>query len=263
MKERGLPSAKISGSGTIAGGVYEKVSISGSGSLEGDVTAGRIGISGSGKMRGNVTTDYLSISGSGNALGAVRAGELKVSGSASFKQGLSGERHQVSGSMKVVGQMQAEEVVISGSLSVESLKTNRIDLNGSLSCKGDVEAEEFNGKGHFRVDGLLNVNRVDFVFGGGSYAREIGGETIRFTRWQGLGLAHLLSWALDLIGWRKLSQMRADLIEGTVIDLNYCDVKVVRGTQVTIGPGCHIELVEYTESLRVNPDSQVTRAVQV
>ena len=263
MKENGLPSAKISGSGTIAGGVYERVSISGSGSLDGDVTANHIGISGSGKMRGNVTTGYLSISGSGSALGVVRAGELKVSGSASFKKGLSGERHQVSGSMKVVGRMQAEEVVISGSLSVESLKTNRIEVNGSLSCKGDVEAEEFTGKGHFRVEGLLNANRVDFVFGGGSYSREIGGETINLTRWHGLGFAYLLSWVLDWLGVRKLSQMRADLIEGTVIDLNYCDVKVVRGTQVTIGPGCHMELVEYTESLRVDPDSQVIRAVQV
>ncbi|MBC8080989.1 MAG: hypothetical protein H7X86_11630 [Gorillibacterium sp.] len=258
-----LPNGKISGSGTIIGGVYDHISVSGSGVLDGDVEANSISISGSGTARGNV-----------------RAGDLKVSGSAKFERNLSGGHHKVSGSTRVLGQMytdevhvsgsmkvlgllHSQEVHVSGSLSCQGLKTNRLEVSGSLHSKADLEAEEFRGKGSFRVEGLLNANHLDFAFGGGSYAKEIGGEYIRVIQWHGFGFNRLLSWFIDLLGFRKYSHLRADLIEGTVVELDHADVKVVRGTRVVIGPNCKIGLVEFTDSLLVDPSSEVSQRVQM
>ncbi|MCL6459848.1 MAG: hypothetical protein K6T85_17785 [Gorillibacterium sp.] len=247
MNERKLPNGKISGSGSIIGGVYDRISVSGSGILDGDVEANSISISGSGTARGSVQTE-----------------ELRVSGSAKFKQNLSGGLHKVSGSMSVAGLMHTEEVHVSGSLSCNGLKTNRLEVSGSLHSKKDIEVEEFTGRGGFRVEGLLNANRLDFAFsGGGSYAKEIGGEFIRVIQWHGYGFNRILSWLINLIGLRKYGQLRAELIEGTAVELDHADVKIVRGTKVVIGPECRIELVEYTESLWVDPSSVVGHHLQI
>ena len=246
MNTHRLPNGKISGSGTIIGGVYDRISISGSGVMDGEVSA-----------------NSITISGSGTAIGSVHAEELKVSGSAKFEQNLSGGHHRVSGSMKVAGLMTTDEVHVSGSLSCNGLKTNRLEVSGSLNSKSDLEAEEFRGKGGFRVEGLLNANRLDFTFSGGCYAKEIGGDYIRVIQWHGFGFHHLFTWLIDLLGFRKYSQLRADLIEGTVVELDHADVEVVRGTRVVIGPNCRIDLLEYTESLIVDPSSVVRHIVQI
>ena len=56
---------------------------------------------------------------------------------------------------------------------------------------------------------------------------------------------------------RGTAELRATLIEGDEIHLEDTSADVVRGKRVEIGPGCHIETVEYSEQLDIHPDAEV------
>lgn len=57
--------------------------------------------------------------------------------------------------------------------------------------------------------------------------------------------------------------LRAKLIEGDMLDLEYTSADVVRGGTVIIGQGCSIGRVEYRTGLTVHPDAQVGKEEKI
>ena len=58
-------------------------------------------------------------------------------------------------------------------------------------------------------------------------------------------------------------RLTAETIEGDVVWLENTTAKVVRGKNVTVGPGCVVDLVEYAESYTPAGAPQVREARQV
>ncbi len=75
------PDGNIAGSGKLPGGLYGKVKIAGSASVDGDLEADEIEIAGSGNLKGNVKAEKLSAAGSCRIRGDIEAGLIKSSGS--------------------------------------------------------------------------------------------------------------------------------------------------------------------------------------
>ncbi len=112
-------SVSISGAGRIAGGTYESVSIAGSGTVEGDLSAREVEVSGSASFRGSVSAEEVSVSGAVRVHGGVKAGIFKAAGALSVEGLL-----EASSTVKIAGALQAKgvrapEVRISGSFDVE------------------------------------------------------------------------------------------------------------------------------------------------
>lgn len=73
---------KISGSSTMPGGEYGKVSISGAGKIQGNLKCDSLSCSGSGKVEGDVVTQSASCSGAIKVEGSIDCRErLSTSGS--------------------------------------------------------------------------------------------------------------------------------------------------------------------------------------
>jgi cytoskeletal protein CcmA (bactofilin family) len=226
---------KISGMAKINGGKFRYVDISGMGEITSDVEAEKIDISGLGTIKGNTKTQKIKSSGSGSIEGNLECQSIKTSGY-----------------MKIEGRLKAEDTSTSGSLSVkDGIKAQKIRNRGYLYSGNGVESEDFDSKGAFKIEGLLNSNKVDIFFGGYCYAREIGGEEIS-VRHSGF---FDFSFILGLFGSKD--RLESDLIEGNAVFLEYTDVKVVRGNRIKIGDKCIVEQVEYTESLDIHPNSVV------
>lgn len=112
----------IIGAGFVAAGVYDKISINGSGVLSGEVTAESININGIGKATGNVTADKVEINGTLNGK------ELK--------------------SKKTIIRGLAD---ISGSVAAE-----QFDLNGNMRCQSiNADDVDIKLKGHMNVNELV------------------------------------------------------------------------------------------------------------
>lgn len=121
---------RIAGSGTIPAGEYDKVSISGSGRLFGEVRCNNFSASGSTKGESVTCAEHFKISGSSSFSGTVKAQNIRAAGSFSCGGDLIAEEQiHVSGSLRVGGDMQAESVRIAGELQCNgALHAERIDL---------------------------------------------------------------------------------------------------------------------------------------
>jgi cytoskeletal protein CcmA (bactofilin family) len=236
MESHDLGSIKISGSGTASGGVYEEISISGSGKVTGDVEAKRISISGSAHFDGCVKAGVLSGSGSFEIAHDVEATECKCSGSCRIKGNVKADVLRVSGSTDIHG----------------SAKVREADISGSATIDGDIEGECVRASGRVTIGGLLSADKVDISLHGHSKAREIGGETITVRSRQG-----------SEGGWFGFSwnggggSLEVESVEGDDICLEATTAKTVRGQRVKVGPGGRIARVEYGESLEMDEDAEV------
>lgn len=115
---------RIAGSGVISGGRYERISISGSGKVAGDVEAEEVKVSGSARFMGKVVSEIFECFGSCKINGDVKSKVLRVAGAVS-----------------VHGSVEGGEVKISGVLKAPSVKANVFHVAGSFRVN-TVEAEE-------------------------------------------------------------------------------------------------------------------------
>lgn len=229
-----LSNIKISGSGKVGGGKYNEVRISGSAKIEGDIDCSEYKCSGSSTAKGNVKAKIVGISGS-----------TKIEGN------LNTEEITVSGSSNILGSVVAQKVKISGSSEIGgSLHTEDIQISGSTSIDGDCEAENFHARGGFNIGGLLNAGNIEIEMYGRCKVKEIGGETINVK----LGSSHIFSRMINF--FTDNGRLVTGVIEGDDIYLEYTDAKMVRGNNITIGPNCNIEVVEYRNDVKAIENSE-------
>jgi cytoskeletal protein CcmA (bactofilin family) len=246
MNDKGN-SASISGAGTIGGGTYTRITISGAGKITGDIIAEELRISGAGKVQGRA-----------------EATQIVASGSAVFTEDVVSDEMRVSGSARVEGRAKVKEMKCSGTFKVAGgLSSEYIKTTGDLHVGGDVEAEIFKATGGFKIDGLLSADKVEVHIGGRCQAKEIGGARIEVERggWKEKGI--ILDGLIKLFSGGGIAELRTAQIEGDEIRLEDTIADVVRGKEVEIGQGCHITLVEYSESLRIHPNAKVDKQTKI
>lgn len=216
----------ISGIMGGSGGIYNNVTINGRGTIRGPLDCIGFQCSGTADIRGDVKTQSMQINGLAKVAGKAGVGRLRVEGKLTVADRLGGED---------------------------------IDVHGFLNVNGHCDAESFRASGGFRIGGLLNAGTFDIELFAPCGAKEIGGGTIRVCK-----PVHLYSFAKLLKSLLpKFDVLKADAIEGDDIHLEHTRAKVVRGTNVTIGPGCEIDLVEYKEALDLDKDAIVREQKQV
>ncbi len=217
----------FSGAGTIPGGEYEKVRVSGSAKLAGDVRCGSFSASGAlGGSGSIVCSGAMHTSGSASIDGSVSAAELKASGA--FKcRGLSGKELRISGSVRVDGDMEADFLLVAG----------------AVNCSG-----------------LISADDVEIQINGNCHAQSIGGGNIRILPGDGVGNGLRLFGLKKAGGW---SMSVAESIEGDDIYLENVSCPMVTGRRVVIGPGCSIDNVQYGETVELSPEARVGQYAQV
>ncbi|MEK0316489.1 hypothetical protein [Cohnella sp. 56] len=211
---------KMDGIGTAAGGVYRLVNLNGVCKVAADVEAQVFDADGQIRVNGHLT-----------------AGELDLDGT-----------------MRVSGTLHAERAFVDGMATIEqSYAGQQLQLNGMLSAGGDCELDLLEGEGVFKIRGLLNAGSIKFRLQGRSSAREIGCETIRVGRGRTGVWRALWQWVLPSF----TPELKAGVIEGDDVELEYASVGIVRGDRVTIGRGCDIGRVEYRTGLRKHPTARI------
>lgn len=227
--ENKLSDMKISGSGSVNGGNYDKVKISGSVKIDGDINC-----------------NYYKCSGSSTASGNVKSRIIGISGSTKICGNLDSEEMSVSGTSHILGHVIAKKVNVSGSTHIENnLNTEYVKISGSISIDGDCEAENFRVSGNFNIGGLLNAGDIDIEMYGKCRVKEIGGENIQVKS----GSSNFFIKMINLFS--NYSKLVTDIIEGDNIYLENTDAKTVRGNNIVLGPNCNIEIVEYRNKVNV------------
>ncbi len=236
MSDTNRPDSKIAGAGTMTGGVYGEVTIAGAGTVRGDVDCTAFKAGGVADVQGNLTCERITVGGTATFTGDVKGSDVLLGGNADVHGSLSADTLKVTGAAHIDG----------------AVKAQRIDIRGTTKIGGDCQAEVFDAQGVFSVGGLLNAGTVSVRLYGGCDAHDIGGGTIDVRLAQ--------PWVfLPFLGERNLT---ADSIEGDTVYLESTRAKVVRGANITIGPDCAIDLVEYTGTLTGSAGVVASRKVE-
>lgn len=218
-----LMDLKIYGQGSSAGGKFKDVIIKGAGQIGGDVECVNYKIYGNGEVDGNLNADVV-----------------KIKGQSKFGADLNTKTMKVQGELHVQGDLYADESIVTG----------------SLKCEGDLNAEFCKIEGGFDINGLLNADVLTVSMHWPCRAGEIGGTEIKIKnddKLNFLGIKNLIKSHSDS-GFLTVNTVEADEIY-----LESTHAKVVRGNNISIGPGCKIDLVEYNESFKSNENSSVMK----
>jgi cytoskeletal protein CcmA (bactofilin family) len=232
-EERGLyPSGKkivsISGAGTLSGGIYERVSISGSADVDGDLKA-----------------DTITISGSCDVNGKIEARVVKVSGAADLKE-IVAEEVRISGAVDVVG-----DVHVSRLLKV----SGAVDISGNV-----VVDERCIISGSFKIDGDLNGNVIEIELSNKS--KIYGNILCDRIKVVSPFLRDIPSLFRFLFGRRRgYLEAKKIVAREVYLENTYCDE--VEGTDVIIGKGCRIDVVKYKENISIDPTSTIIKVLKL
>jgi cytoskeletal protein CcmA (bactofilin family) len=216
----GRGSVRITGTGTSAGGDFDKVAITGEGVIQGDLRCDRFTCTGTCSVEGGLSAKRLRLLGEACVEGKLEGNELRMTGSVEARGGAS---------------------------------AGRIVVRGELKAGGDVEADKLHARGVFAIDGLLGGEETELILYGQSRIRELGGGRIRVRR---RGFRPLKAWFKGA----GPEELTAKTIEGDDLYLEYTIADVVRGKRIELGPGCRIGRAEYSESLLRHKDAQVGEA---
>lgn len=237
---------KISGSGSAAGGRYRIASISGSGKIVGDVNCEKFSISGSGKVEGAVISNGFSISGCGKVTGDLNC----VTGS-------------ISGSGKIGGNFKGEELTVAGAGRIEGrINATNVKLLGSIRVGHGIEGEIINIKGVLKTLGMVNGDEVNIELNGGCEVEEIGATKVRVLK--EYSTMNAIGRFICKLFSKNFEYLTIRTIEADEIYLENTIADVVRGGKITIGEGCKIKRIEYSESLeKLNSESVIEEEMKL
>lgn len=247
---------KIYGSGSSSGGEYNKVRIMGEGRINGDIECTDLKINGEGTIDGNLkATNNVNILGEGGLGGNVDCTDFKVNGEGDIDGNLKAEGTvTVRGETEIRGNLKAQKVKVQGELEVKGeLFADEAKITGNINTSKDCNAEIFTVEGGLTIDGLLNADIVKINLYWPCKVHEIGGSEITVKK----------SGKLSFLGLKNMvmpdgeNELTADIIEGDEVYLENTKAKVVRGTNVTIGSGCKIEMVEYKNNFKQDEKSEI------
>ncbi|MCL2866007.1 MAG: hypothetical protein FWE25_10755 [Lachnospiraceae bacterium] len=238
----------INGSGSFGGGTFKKVKVNGDATIQGDVMCDVLKVLGIGLIKGVTTADVFSVWGQIELNGTTDFKKASILGMAELNGNTVMSKAKITGQCVVNGNAEIEENKLLGSLEIKGdYKGNSATIKGELAVEGNVEVESFNSSGRFKIDGLLNGEEISInPRFASSFAKEIGGEKITICRKAEISLP-----------FTSQGRVETEAIEGNEIYLEYTVAKVVRGTNIEIGPGCEIDLVECSGTYQVDETSVV------
>ncbi|UPK43450.1 hypothetical protein [Paenibacillus pabuli] len=208
----------------------------------------------------------ISIIGDGSSSGGVY-GKVKVVGDSSFNDTLICDQFKCTGTSVIYGSLESTDIKITGTLTLKEraaasdkdqesnyasnlyAKAEHMKVVGELHVSGDCQVEHMKLNGRFTITGMLSAEDMTLRIMGPSEVREMGGSIISVKSGKGKLFESLFS--------EQKSVLKAELIEGDDIELEYTEAEVVRGDKIKIGPGCRIGTVEYRSSLLIHPQSEV------
>ena len=238
---------KISGSGSIPAGEYDAIKISGSGTIQ-----------------GNIKCSGLHVSGSANADGTVECtGEIHVSGACDFDKDIITKTLHISGALNTDGNIIATDLAhLSGGVNIEgSLKCGTLEAHGGLNVDEDIEAETVSVHGNLVCGGLLNAESIEIDIRDGCLIGSIGGSKVVIRHKKRKFFKNLITISFNDKQVRGIEIQQS--IEGDEIDIESVTCPRVSGRTVTVGEGCKIELLQYSEHYAIHEKAKVGKIEKI
>lgn len=186
-------------------------------------------IKGKSRLLGDVESNNISVSGTIKGESVVCDGEIKISGRALFNKNIKSEELEINGSLSCYGDIEV---------------TNEIDINGSITCNN------------------LKTNEFELGFCGKSVVESINARNVEID----MGFNRRFLRGVLFFSCKKQQELNVKInkqIEGEDVSIKYVTCPKVTGKNVTIGDGCVIDLVEYNDVITISPKAKVGKVNKI
>lgn len=234
---------------TIHGGDYDKIKVFGSANVLGDLNAQSMNVFGSVEYKGKCKIDTLKLYGACEFEEYVEVKYLNIKGACEFNNDVKVDFLKVYGAVEFNKNVfRCKEVKIYGEATVSNLEADEIYINGLVECK-----EQLNGE------------KIEITTIHGSTIKEMVGTHI-LVKPQKKRMFPLFKNVIvvsnNSLKHRENRKVEIETIEGDEIYLENVISKAVRGNNITIGPNCEIDLIEYHESCDIKDNDGVKEVVK-
>lgn len=246
MSYSDIPTTSIRGSGTIYLDGFGKIRASGSAEISPD----SITTSGSSTLPGGLSIGRLITRGSTRVRGDIQAEEMKFRGSVQIDGDCNFETLDKAGSMNIDGSVKGTRMAVAGSTKIRGL----VELSEEMRSKGSIKfGDDLLSEGLVRVKGGLGVDgqvRAD------TFEMVIGNDESRVM--EGI-TANIVEIRLPET-WHTRGVLRTTDIAGkNLVDIESVECDNVTGGKIIIRQGCRINgKVTYHESIQVHPKAHLT-----
>ncbi len=201
--------------------------------------------------------DNVSVSGSGKGAGDIRCKNFKASGSFGGDYNLwCSEELRASGAFKCGGNIKAASLHAAGAFKCsKTLKGEKIKIAGAVSVENDIEGDTVNICGSLNCGGLVNAENFSLEHDGFCRIGSIGGSSIQIKSSASRTSFRLINLFRKNAGCGRVKVDEG--IESDVVTLEYVDAPKVVGRVVVIGAGCNIGSVVYSESIEISSNAKV------
>lgn len=198
------------------------------------------------------TYDKVTVRGSGRLYGEITCDAFTASGSVKGESILCTERFKTSGRAAFSGKINAKSVRASGTLACGSdlVAKEEVSVSGTLRVGGNTEAARVHVTGSMQCTGALLAEHVELQADSAMHAHRVRGAQILMKRKR-----------VSIFLKRGVSVTEA--IEGDTLILEHVTCPRVTGRAVTIGKGCKIDLVQYSEKIELSPKATVEKIEKI
>ena len=203
-------------------------------------------ISGFGKLSSGEYGD-LRISGCGSLDGDISCNSLFVSGSIKGDKINCNQSLYVSGCGKI-GMIKADKIKVSGCLKCKEAECGEAEIFGVVKSQKNIQADKLTVQGVLACDGIVNAKEIDIIFKQGMKIEGIRCSKIRAQRKKCLSFK---------------SKLNVKFLEADKIEIEDVRASCVSGKSVTIGKGCKIGLVQYTDSFDASPKAKIGKVEKI
>lgn len=200
----------------------------------------------------------VKINGRGKILSDLDCHFFTCNGIAHVEGSLQAKVAEINGVLTTQHNLKADDLAIHGQTNVNgSIIANEMRVEGDVSIQEDCKAHHFYSRGRVHLNGCLQAENVQINTYSKSRLTEIKSNTIQIKR--GFKDLHFIVKMFSPLA----AKMRVDKIEGKDIHLEYTHADIVRGKNISIGPGCVIDTVEYEETFHQDTDAKVNNSKQI
>ena len=186
-----------------------------------------------GKVRflGDIQCNAFSSSGSLKGEGLVCAGKVAISGASKWTKAVS-----------------ATDLRVSGSFACDAVTCQNLSIKGAVTTAGDMVADE-NAELKGRVIcGILSAKRISVVFDAKTEIYAIKGGTVSVKK--------------KILPFIQNARVTTS-VEADDVSLSRVSCPSVVGKRVTIGKGCEIALVQYSETVEISGTAKVGKIEKI
>lgn len=261
MDLKKLENLKVDSKTEIKGGNFNKVIITGSAVLNGNIICKNFLLKGTCNANGDIESKNMLLNGKASIKGNVKTQKAKLQGLAAIKGNVEVEDLIIAGKVAIEKNLDCGELSIPGVASIEgNIKSEVIYISGASHIKKDIIAESFVLSGGMVHEGCIEAKDVSITLGTESKLNNVKCKSIKIKRPE--NTAKLFSKLIKKMIKNEV-KIKCSKIEGEKIYLENTEADLVRGKIIIIGEGCNVKKVEYSDEFRIVENGKVVNYVKI